>query len=137
MYYWPGPPLSIGLLHNLSGGRHFPHKITDFYLTENLLKLKTVYSPSARCNVHNRSPPPNQMKFTTLGRSIYVYCIYLLYDRSPIFTHKNVKNPRTVYGVPTVILRMHNRWQKCIGKWIRTTIYKYYQQLLYILSIIN
>ena len=34
------------------------------------------YSPSARCNVYNGSPPPNLMKFTTLVRSIPLYTFY-------------------------------------------------------------
>ena len=44
----------------------------------NLLRVTQLYSPSARCNVHNGSPPPGLIKFTTLGHSICTYSMALL-----------------------------------------------------------
>ena len=44
------------------------------------LRVTHLCSPTARCNVHNGSPSPGLIKFTTLGRpTAYSRYLYLLY----------------------------------------------------------
>ena len=43
-------------------------------------KGAVAYSHSARCNVHNRSPPPALTKFTNLGHSIFTFSMCAAID---------------------------------------------------------
>ena len=70
LFYWPGPPLSIHLLHTILAGCHFPPKINDDFCLAFYLK------PSSMCKSQPALGRVQQMQRYIVN----VHCTVLMFN---------------------------------------------------------